>query len=74
MQRFYGGFIDGRLDARPPAVFTSRRAAAKQYEDVRELCIYPIAKKLSVPGGRTPSSGTIAPRGPGRRKNRGKKL
>ncbi len=54
MQKFYGGFMDGKLDTMMvdtqwggagngmvvvPAVFASKAEAKKQYEDVRPVAI-----------------------------------
>ncbi len=54
MKKYWGGFIDGKLDIREvdtgwggfgscvemrrmPAIFTSRKAAREEYEDVRPI-------------------------------------
>lgn len=58
MRRFYGGFVDGKLDdrriddefggtnwRRAPAIFRNRREARAQYEDVREVEIREAPRK-----------------------------
>ncbi|MES2030805.1 MAG: hypothetical protein V4477_16620 [Pseudomonadota bacterium] len=59
--RLWAGFVDGRIDTRDldtgfggfgrygyrlmPAVFTSKRSAREQYEDVREVEIKEVGKR-----------------------------
>lgn len=58
--KYWAGFLDGKLDTRDvdtgwggfgedgfrvmPAIFTSRKTARQQYEDVREVQINEVAK------------------------------